>query len=209
VSNAGNCHHEVAIAGRVLDAVTGKPMAGADVAIATMPNSVKQRLKFAASAYGKQWEKMLERPDRTQSRPDGLFYFLDLPDGDYTLRISMPSLGSRFGKLEMPTKVSRDAGGNVTFGLLRCALPPTSVKGKVTGLGQESGVPLARVRVKGSGERAFTDSQGQYVVAGIEPGKKRTLLVSAQGYGTKSKEFALLEPGSAKKVDFELTRENG
>ena len=208
MNSVGHRRHEVAIAGRVLDAITGKPMGCADVALIAMPAAVEQRLKFTALAYGKQWAGMLERPDRTQSRADGLFYFLDLPDGDYSLRVSMPSLGNRFGKLELPAKVSRDAGGNVKFGLLRCPLPPTLVRGKVTGPGQESGVPLARVRVKGSGERAFTDSQGQFVISAIELGKKRTLLVSAQGYGTKSKDFALLEPGSVKKVDFELTREN-
>jgi hypothetical protein len=209
VNRVGHRRHEVAIAGRVLDGVTGKPLAGADVVLIAMPAAAEQRLKFALLAYGRQWAGRLERPDRTQSRADGLFYFLDLPDGDYRLRVSMPSLGNRFGKLEIAAKVSRDAGGNVKFGLLRCPLPPTVVRGKVTGSGQESGVPLARVRVKGSGERAFTDSQGQFVLSAIEPGKKRTLLVSAQGYGTKAKDIALLEPGSAKQVDFELTRENG
>ena len=200
--------HEVAIAGRVFDEVTGKPIEGADVLIATMPAVVQQKLKFVASAYGKKWEGMPSRTDRTQCRPDGFFYFLDLPDGDYGLRISAPKLGSRCGTAEITATVSRAADGTVKLGFLRCALPPTLVRGKVTGPGQESGVPLARVRVKGSGERAFTDSQGQYVVSGIEPGKKRTLMVSAQGYGTKSKEFALPGPGAAKKVDFDLTREN-
>lgn len=209
MNSVGHRQHKVAISGRVLDAVTGKPIGGADVSLVTMPAAVDQKLKIASAAYGKQWAGMLERPDRTKSRPDGLFYFLDLADGDYTLQVSMPSLGGRFGKLVVPAKVSRDPEGNVKFALLRCPLPPTLVRGKVTGPGREAGVPLARVRVKGSGERSFTDAQGQYVVTAIEPGKRRTVLVSAQGYGTKSKEFALLEPGATKKVDFELTRENG
>jgi Carboxypeptidase regulatory-like domain len=207
VNSVGHRQHKIAIAGRVLDAATNKPLSGADVLLLAVPDAVTQRLKIMASVYGRKWERMPDRPDRTRSRPDGLFYFLDLPDGDYTLQISLPSSGKRFGKLEMPAKVSRDAAGNVKFVLLRCALPPTLVKGKVTGPGQEAGVPLARIRVRGSGERAFTDAQGEYMVAGIEPGKKRTLQVSAQGYGTKSKEVALLEPGAAKKIDFELARE--
>jgi hypothetical protein len=209
VNGVGHRQHKVAIAGRVLDAVSGKPMGGADVLLTTVPEAFRQRLTVVSSAYATQWNQMMERPDRTQSRPDGLFYFLDLPDGDYGLRISMPSLGRRYGGLEVPATVSRDKDGNIKFRLLRCALPPTLVRGRVTAPGQEAGVPLARIRVKGSGERGFTDSQGQFVLTGIEPGKKRTLLVSAQGYGNTSKDFALLEPGAAKKIDFELTRENG
>ena len=208
MNRVGHRQHKVAIAGRVLDAVTGKPIASADVVMASMPDVVKQRVNLLASFEGKSWAAMLERPDRTQSRVDGLFYFLDLPDGDYNLAIKFPAQGNRYGQLEIPAKVSRDSEGNIKVGLLRCILPPTLVKGKVTAPGQEAGVPLARVRLKGSGERAFTDAQGQYVVAGIEPGKKRTLLVTAQGYAMKSKEFALVEPGAAKKLDFELTREN-
>lgn len=155
------------------------------------------------------WDKMLERPDRTQSKPNGLFYFLDLPDGEYSLQVSMASSGRRYGKLKASAKVSRDAGGNMAWVFVRCALPPTLVKGKVTGSGQEAGIPLARVRVKGSGERAFTDAQGQYVLTGIEPGKKRTLQVSAQGFPEEAQEFTLLEAGASKKVDFKLARENG
>lgn len=201
--------HRVAIAGRVVDAATGKPVSGADVKISEMPDAMKRRLEIAAAAYGTRWSAMGERQDRTQSRDDGIFFFLDLPNGDYELQVSLASAGNRFGVHKMPARVSRDGQGNVQFALLRCALPPTSVTGKVTAPGHEAGVPLARVRVKGSGERAFTDLQGQYVLAGIEPGKKRTLLVSAQGYGNAAKDFALPQPGSTKKIDFELTRENG
>lgn len=214
--------HRVTIGGRVVDAATEKPVAAADVTILTMPPAFERWLEFAAIAYGKRrprkgskpphstkWDQMLERPDRTQSRPDGLFYFLDLPDGEYGLQVAMPSLGRRYGQVKVSAKVSRDAAGDPKWLFVRCALPPTLVRGKVTGTGQQTGIPLARVRVKGSGERAFTDAQGQYLVTGIEPGKKRTLLVTAQGYAMKSQDFALLEPGASRKIDFELTRENG
>jgi hypothetical protein len=254
--------HRVAIAGRVVDAATGKPLGEADVLIQTMPDAFEQRLGFAALRYGgrsepnqawrkqptnkaansrgnarpggaqnvgdngkrrplTEWDQMLERPDRTQSKPNGLFYFVDLPDGDYSLQVTMPSMGRRFGKVVVPAQVSRDAEGNmkiiardangtIRIPFVRCALPPTLVKGKVTGPGKESGVALARVRVKGSGERAFTDAEGQYTLAGIEPSKTaRTLLVSAQGYREQAEKFMLLEPGSSQEVPIKLARENG
>ncbi len=201
--------HRVAIAGRVLDAGCEKPLGNAEVRITAMPAGFAKWLEFAALPYGRMWDAMPERPDRTRSRPDGLFYFLDLPDGDYGLRAAVPSLGRRFGSVEEKAKVTRDAGGDTKIQFVRCMLRPTLVKGKVTGTGQEAGVALARVRVKGSGERAFTDAEGYYMVAGIEPGKKRTLLVSAQGYRTEAQVFTLAEPGASQVLNFALTRENG
>ncbi len=198
----------VALAGRVFDAGTGKALGDAEVVITGMPSAFKKRLEIAALPYGKRWDKMLDRADRTRTRPDGLFYFLDLPDGKYSLVASIPSYGSRYGKVEEAAKVSRSASGDIKFPFVRCALQPTHVKGRVTGSGQEAGVALARVRVKGSGERGFTDAQGQYTVAGIEPGK-RTLLVSAQGYRTESQVFTLGEAGASQTLNFTLTRENG
>jgi CarboxypepD_reg-like domain/Carboxypeptidase regulatory-like domain len=200
--------HRVAIAGSVLDAGTGKPIRDAQVVITAMPAAFKKKLEVAALPYGNRWNSMLERPDKTRTRPDGLFYFLDLPDGKYSLSVSIPSYGSRYGKTEQSATVSRDAGGDAKMPFLRCALPPTLVKGKITGSGHKTGVVLARVRVKGSGERAFTDALGQYTVAGIEPGK-RTLLVSAQGYRTESQVFTLAEPGASQTLNFTLTREGG
>jgi hypothetical protein len=82
---------------------------------------------------------------------------------------------------------------------------------------------MAEVSMKGSGERTFSDAQGQYVLAGIEPielkngasvgGRpaitERTVRVSAQGYSDASKQVALNEAGALKTLDFELVREAG
>ena len=198
----------VAIAGRVVDAGTGKPLGDAQVAITAMPPAFTKWLKFAAIPYGSRWGKMSERADRTRSRADGWFFFMDLPDGSYRLQASAPAFGRRFGRVEEPAKISRDAGGNIRMAIVKLALQPTMVLGKVTGPGKEPGVPLARVRVKGSGERSFTDTQGKFVVAGIEPGT-RTLMVSAQGYRAESQVFTLAAPGESQTVNFTLRRENG
>jgi hypothetical protein len=51
-----------------------------------MPKEFDWRVKGAASAAGTEWEDWEERLDRTVSRADGIFYFLDLPGGGYTVR---------------------------------------------------------------------------------------------------------------------------
>lgn len=199
--------HQVAIAGRVLDGHTGKPVAGALVSMTAMPPVFQKRLVITSSSRA-DWDEMLERPDRTRTRKDGLFYFLDLPEGSYTLSGSLPRLGKRYGAAQGSSEVSRDTKGKFKVTTITLALQPTRVKGKVVGPGQKNGVVLAEVRVKGSGERTFTDAQGQYTVAGIETGK-RVLLVSAQGYQAASENVTLGEPGMAKTVNFSLTRESG
>jgi hypothetical protein len=67
---------------------------------------------------------------------------------------------------------------------------------------------MAEVRVKGSGERAFSDAEGHYVLAGLEPGK-RTVLAFAQGYRPASKQAAINEAGALETLNFELVREAG
>src|SRR5262245_21527470 len=64
------------IAGRVSDAQTGKPLAGAQVAITNGPQAV--------------------------TAADGFFRFLDLPAGSYTLTASLPGKGSRWGTASKP-----------------------------------------------------------------------------------------------------------
>lgn len=199
--------HRVVLAGRVRDASSGKPLGDAEVWFTAMPSALKKKLESVSLAHGKAWDKMAERPDRTRTRPDGRFYFLDLPVGKYKLQAALPNQGRRFGKAEESVEVGQDADGYAKMVFVRCALSPTQVNGKITGVGQEGGVALARVRVKGSGERGFTDAQGEYRVAGIEPGK-RTLLVSAQGYRAESQMFTLEKPGDSKTLNFNLKREN-
>lgn len=80
---------QVAIGGRILDE-NDHAVAGAQVTITSMPNGFKHRLEGAAGAAGARWDNLKERPDRTQSRPDGVYFFLDLPEGSYTLNAIDP-----------------------------------------------------------------------------------------------------------------------
>lgn len=200
--------HQVAIAGWVSDGETGKPVSGAEVTITEMPAAFKKRLQGSALQHGKRWTAMVERPDRTQTRADGLFYFLDLPDGTYTLSASCTSTGKRYGTARETATVSRDGKANIKMASVNFVLRPTTIKGKITGPGHKTVVVMAEVRVKGSGERAFSDAQGQYVLAGIEPGK-RTVLVFAQGYRPASQPVTLEHPGALGTLNFALAREGG
>ena len=221
--------HQVSIAGRVIDAGTGKPVAHAVVYMSgEVPKAFDTKLAIRALTYGDRWHGTLKRPDRTSTRPDGLFYFLDLPDGKYELsacipdlerlfrdlpqgdmlRAHVPSYGKRFGVAQATVTIPHDGQGTQGVAFVSLALPSTTVKGKVTGPGRKAGVALAEVRVEGSGERTFTDVQGQYTVAGIEPGK-RVLVVSAQGYRDKTQSVTVASPGVSQPLDFTLTRESG
>jgi hypothetical protein len=82
------------------------------------------------------------------------------------------------------------------------ALAPTTLKGRITD--QESNpVAMAEVRVKGSGERAFSDGQGQYLLTGLEVGQ-RTVLVSAPGYQPASQTALLNAAGTVQTLDITL-----
>jgi hypothetical protein len=89
---------------------------------------------------------------------------------------------------------------------VKAALQPTTVKGKITGSNHKAGVVLAQVRIRGSGERTYTDAQGQFVLAGIEPGT-RTVQIFAQGYHPVSRVVRLGQPGASETVNVALTRE--
>ena len=207
--------HQVAIAGGVTDAQTERAIRGARVEITDAPAEFKEWLEVRAIQYGDRWGGMAERPDRTRTAADGHFHFLDLPDGDYTLSASLPGAGSRYGVEETTVTVSRD-GDNITVARpIHIALSPTTVKGTITVKGkimdQNSqpvvvAVVMAQVNVKGSGERAFSNGCGEYLLTGLEASEKkeRTLEVSAQGYRPATKTVTLSKAGAVQTLDFAL-----
>jgi hypothetical protein len=192
---------QVAIYGRVTDAQDKKPIRDVEILITGMPAAFKRRMKGA-------WRLADQLRLKTRTRPDGFFYFLDLPDGKYTFQASLPRLGKRYGAVHESITVSRDDRGRIKRGFLALALQPTAVTGKITAAAQRAGVVMAEVRIKGSGERAFTDTRGQYVLAGIEPGN-RTVVIVAQGYRPVSQAVTLKEPGEVQNLNFSLVKEVG
>jgi len=89
--------HQVAIGGRVVDQ-SDNPAAGAEVTITVMPEKFQRKLAAAASTAGGGWEESQERLDRSFTKADGIFYFLDLPDGNYTLKVVDQRSGARVEK---------------------------------------------------------------------------------------------------------------
>src|SRR5262249_10730720 len=155
---------KVAIAGRVTDAQTGKFIGAAEIVMTSMPESFRAALETAGRRFGSRWAMMAEGPDRARARGGGLFYFLALPNGNYSVKVSLPSAGKRYGSVLENATVSRDANGNLKMVFLTFALNPTTVAGKITGSGHKGGIVMADVRIKGSGEHAYTDARGQYLL---------------------------------------------
>jgi hypothetical protein len=222
--------HRVAIAGVMVDDITGKPLAGARLEITTKPPAYAEKLAVLRSYRDAQGEPV--RSDTTYTRGDGLFFFLDLPAGDYGLVGFLPRPGAplsssrannqapdalfarngdkRYGKGTFQANVTYGDEGFKGFATFR--LPPTGVRGRVVSSVNQSAVLLAEVRVKGSGERAFTDAEGRYALLGIWPDEKeeRVLQVRARGYREGSAKALVAEPGTCEVLpDITLVPERG
>ncbi len=207
--------HQVAIAGQVTDAQTGRAVGGAQVEITDAPAEFKTWLAMRAIQHGDRWAVLAERPDRTRTAADGHFHFLDLPPGAYTLLASLPGAGTRYGQSdEVTVIVSQDKDGKYTPAPAELKLPPTTLKGRITA--QEKGqkeepVAMAEVRVVGSGERTYSDTgkpdddtKGDYLLTGLEIGS-RTVRVSAQGYWEALQPVQLGQAGQEQRQDISLT----
>lgn len=186
----GSAHHQVAIGGHVLDKQTGRAVKGARVQLTAIPAAFADWLNSRKKQYGEQWEAMEQRPDRMKSAADGHFYFMDLTDGDYTLTASLSGAGNRYGSAQVSVVVSRDAEGNIqATPLTNILLPSTTVKGKITNQDNDP-VVMAEIRIKGSGEHAFSNSNGEYSLSGLEAGN-RTILITAQGFNPLEQDISL------------------
>lgn len=173
---------QVAIVGRVTDGQTGQPLSNVRVTISAAPATFSTWLATHALQHGGQWATLEDRPDRVRTQADGRFHFLDLPDGDYTLTAALPELGTRYGSGQEQATVARSSG-TITLAAKDIALPPTAIKGQITGR-NSTPVVLAEVRLKGSSTHTFSDNEGRYLLSGVQAGRQ-TVLVLAQGYPAK------------------------
>lgn len=202
--------HQVAIAGQVTDAQTGQALAGAQVVISTAPSEFTVRLQLRAKQSQTIWETLVERLDRTQTAQDGHFHFIDLPVGQYTLTASLPGAGNRYGTANVQVKVSlSDTASDPDKRVLttaNIAVPSTTLTGHITSAGTTQPVFLAKVRVQGSGEQAFSDATGRYLLAGLEIGT-RTVEIAAQGYKTNNQIVQLRQIGAEQQLNIALEKE--
>lgn len=197
--------HQVALAGTVSDAQSGKPIPGARVTLSGGPPAFAERLALWALQHGS--VPGPGRPDHACSAADGHYYFLDLPDGGYDVAASLPAEGSRYAVAHARFEVSSQPDGRVSMAWVHLALQPTVVRGKVVASknGATEPIAMASVRVKGSGEGALTDAKGRYELAGVEAGN-RIIVVTARGYARIERGVALGEAGAEQTLDVTLNK---
>jgi len=202
MSTFETARHQVAIAGRVSDARTARPLAGVLVRIVAGPPAFTNLVATLAQHGGASWGARAERLDQTVTPPDGHFAFLDLPNGQYAVTASLPTTGTRYGTRSLQVTVSRDERGALRVGRVDLTVPPTTLEGRVT---RASGGPLsmADVQIRG-GERAKTDAEGRYVLSPLETGTRHVIAAST-GFQSLSRTVTFAAPGTTKTLDFTLT----
>jgi hypothetical protein len=177
--------HQVALAGRVLDAETKRGIPDAAVRVRGIKNSVNSE---------------------TRTARDGHYHFLDLPNGNYIVSASLPGRGTRYAAAEQRVTVSRDKESNLEMKIADLMARPTMIQGRITNSDGEA-IALAEVRVRGSGESTFSRADGGYRLTGIETSRtKRGVVATAPGYENSSKDVSLTEPGKVQEQDFKLKR---
>ena len=82
--------HQVAVAGRVVDGEE-KPVAGAEVTLTALPKQARQR----RGGVGAERQELGEPCDRTFTKSDGIFFFLDSPAGEYAVECLNGGAGLR------------------------------------------------------------------------------------------------------------------
>jgi hypothetical protein len=172
--------HQVAIAGRITDGSTEKPLAGASVTIQSAVETVATLI----------------------TRQDGHYHVMDLPDGVYTVTASLPTESSRYGTAQTTAKVARTPQNRIMMAIADLTLPPTTIQGTLTAGGNP--VFMAEIRLQGSAEKTFSEQDGSYRITGVEIGN-RTLIVTARGCGPASQAVALVNAGEVVNVDFTLS----
>jgi hypothetical protein len=98
--------HQVTICGRVVDAQS-RPMAKVTVGVLG-PKEFASRVASAKLRAGPKWDNLRERLDRTETRADGIYFFLDLPSGKYEVRAGEAGSGSQGGEKAVGISARRD-----------------------------------------------------------------------------------------------------
>lgn len=201
-------HHQAAIAGKVKNLQTGQIIQGALVSIIDAPSKFQEWLLRKQEEYGRKWDTMQERPDRTLTAFDGIFRFIDLMEGSYTLEVSMPGYVTRYGTTQFDAEITMDANGKINMVSSDIALSPTTVKGRITQLidSQQEPVMMAEVRVIGSNEHAYSDEDGQYRIIALEASdkRKRRLRVTCRDCRPVEQSIWVYKAGDEERLDFVL-----
>jgi hypothetical protein len=101
---------QVAIAGYIVDK-RNSPVAGVHVNITSSSVENTSKTGSAASALKSGRKKLDEPVDHAVSKRDGLYYFMDLPDGQYTVSIHREGQAPEQYK---KVAIARDKKNNLT-----------------------------------------------------------------------------------------------
>ena len=170
--------HRAALVGRVIDKLDQSPLPGVTVEIIDAPAAYKSRL--ATLRQG----RPSARPDRLATDDNGLFRWLDLPVGTYTLRASLS--GARYAVATTTASVVANAAASTEL-----PLAPTAVTGSVSADKPAGPLAMVRVRMLDSGEVTYAAADGSFVLSPVEPGAARVIELSAQRYITATRTVGL------------------
>lgn len=174
-----NIQRAVSIAGQVRDASTQQPISGALVSIIKGPPEFDEQLHILSGQPD--WLARTRRLDQTVSRPDGMYWFVRLPKGLYTLRVGAPHMGSRFGVVELEgirVWATREPTGRIKLDPADATLPPTMIHGTVKHHATQQPIGRAKVRLLGTPDILYTQADGTFRLTNLVAGRP-TLEVSA------------------------------
>jgi hypothetical protein len=191
----------VSIAGRVTDALTGQAIGGAVAVISTAPKGWLGWLAIRKTELASRGLPPSRMPDVAATTRDGWFHFDDLPDGKYAMDVSVPAAGTRYGTARVSVKVKRGDGPPAPADA-SAALAPTTVSGRVVDA-DGAALPMAELRVQGSGEKTWSDADGRYRLMALERGTRK-VQVSVRGMAPAEAAAELPQPGSSATVNFTL-----
>lgn len=174
--------HKVAIAGTTSDEVTKQPIADAVVELFGQNLHIQTSENGSFYLINKQ-TGLVKLPTSLSKIQNGFFYFMDLPPGEYTLKVSAPKLESRYEKKEQKVTVP-NLQANVQ-------LSPTRLVGHVKRSDNNEPIAKALVKLGGSEYQTLTNDKGEYILLGIVASKP-TVQVSHPKFEQSSKQVELI-----------------
>lgn len=186
--------HKVAIAGTTSDEVTKQPIADAVVKL------LGQNLHIQMSENGSfylinQQTGLVKLPTSLSKIQNGFFYFMDLPNGEYTLKVSAPKLESRYEPVKEQKVTVPNLQANVQ-------LSPTRLVGQVKRSDNNEPIAKALVKLGGSEYQTLTNDKGKYILLGIVASKP-IVQISHPKFERSSKQVELIA-GKEHTQDFSL-----
>ncbi|MDJ0693216.1 carboxypeptidase regulatory-like domain-containing protein [Mastigocoleus sp. MO_188.B34] len=188
--------HKVAIAGTIKDEFTEQPIAD------TIVNIVGQNFNIWATENGSFYligepKSPIKLPTSLAKIENGFFNFMDLPDGEYKLKVSAPNFKLRY---------EQDKEIDVTAPNLQISveLSPTQLTGNVRRSDNQEPISQALVKLGGSEYQTFTDIEGKYTLSDIVASSP-TIQVSHKSFELSTRKLEQqLNPGEKRTEDFSL-----